>query len=69
MYSMSWTPHNFKWSIEYFQNILNRLNFRGKVEVFNTSPSILVKMMSWFGKLPRIGIVFYRDLYAEIYKK
>lgn len=60
--------HYFKWSIEYFRNILNRLNFKGKVQVFNTSPSILVKMISLFGKLPRIGVVFYRDLYVEIYK-
>lgn len=61
--------HYFKWSVEYFRNLLNRIKFRGRVEVFNTSPSILVKLLSTFGRLPRIGVIFYRDLYAEIYKK
>lgn len=61
--------HYFKWSKEYFRNILNRLNLKGKVEVFNTSPSLLVKLLSLFGRLPRIGVAFYRDLYVEIYKR
>ena len=61
--------HYYKWSKEYFTNILNRLGWQGKVSVFNTSPSFLVKGMSLLGKLPRIGIIFYRDLYAEIYKR
>lgn len=61
--------HYFKWSKEYFGNILNRLNIKGKVKVFNTSPSLLVKFLSLFGVLPRIGVAFYRDLYVEIYKK
>lgn len=61
--------HYFKWSKEYFTNILNRLDLKGKVITFNSSPAFLVKMMSFFGKLPRIGTIFYRDLYAEIYKK
>jgi uncharacterized protein YbaR (Trm112 family) len=61
--------HYFKWSKEYFINILNRLGLKGKVIVFNLSPSFLIKMTSLFGKLPRIGNIFYRDLYVEIYKK
>lgn len=61
--------HYFKWSKEYFTNILNRLGVKGRVKVFNASPSFIVKLVSIFGKLPRIGAIFYRDLYVEIYKK
>jgi len=61
--------HYFKWSKEYFTNILNRLGLRGKVVTFNTSPSYLVKAVSLLGVLPRIGVIFHRDLYVEIYKK
>jgi len=61
--------HYFKWSQEYFKNILNRQGWKGKVRVFNTSPAFLVRGMSLLGKLPRIGVIFYRDLYAEISKR
>lgn len=61
--------HYYKWSMEYFKNILNRLNYKGKVELLNTSPSIMVKMISLLRKLPRIGVAFNRDLYVQIYKK
>jgi len=61
--------HYFKWSKEYFINILNRLDLKGEVIAFNSSPAFLVKMISFFGRLPRIGNIFYRDLYVEIHKK
>ncbi len=61
--------HYFKWSKEYFTNILNRLGLEGRVTTFNTSPSYLVKAVSFLGILPRIGVIFHRDLYVEIYKK
>jgi len=60
--------HYFKWSKEYFLNILKRLGLRGKVLAFNSSPSFLIKILSLFGRLPRIGTIFYRDLYIEIRK-
>jgi len=61
--------HYFKWSKEYFFNLLNRLGLEGRVALFNSSPSFFVKFLSFFGKLPRIGPFFYRDLYIEIVKK
>lgn len=61
--------HYFKWSKEYFANILHRMGVAGKVVVFNASPSLLIKMTALLGKLPRLGPIFYRDLYVEIYKK
>ena len=61
--------HYYKWSKEYFSNLLNRLGLTGSVKLFNSSPSFFVKFLSIFGFLPRIGPLFYRDLYVEIVKK
>lgn len=60
--------HYFKWSKEYFSNLINRLGLKGSVKLFNSSPSFFVKFISFFGKLPRIGPIFYRDLFVEIKK-
>src|SRR3989344_3249672 len=60
--------HYFKWSKEYFRNLINRLGFKGEVRVFNSSPSVMVKLIALLGRLPRIGPLFYRDLGVEIEK-
>lgn len=60
--------HYFKWSKEYFSNLIDRLGFDGTVSLFNSSPSLIVKLLALLGRLPRIGPVFYRDLYVEIVK-
>ncbi|MFH1601781.1 MAG: hypothetical protein ABIB61_02370 [Candidatus Shapirobacteria bacterium] len=61
--------HYYKWSKEYFENILNRLNLKGKVTIFNSSPALLIRLLALLGKLPRVGPFFYRDLGVEIKKK
>jgi len=60
--------HYYKWSKEYFANILRRLSIKGRVFLFNSSPSLLIKLISYLGRLPRIGPLFYRDLGVEIEK-
>jgi SAM-dependent methyltransferase len=60
--------HYFKWSKEYFSNLIDRLGFNGKVWLFNSSPSVIIKLFSLLGCLPRVGPIFYRDLGAEITK-
>lgn len=61
--------HYYKWSIEYMQNLLNRLGYKkNKVKVLNLSSSIIVRLISYLGKIPRIGNFFYRDLKVEIWK-
>lgn len=60
--------HYFKWSKEYFSNMIDRMGFKGKVWLLNSSPSFIIKTIALFGKLPRIGPIFYRDLGVEITK-
>ncbi|MDP3014136.1 MAG: hypothetical protein Q8M92_07845, partial [Candidatus Subteraquimicrobiales bacterium] len=60
--------HYFKWSKEYFSNLIDRLGFEGKVRLFNSSPSLIVRFIALLGRLPRLGPVFYRDLCVEIVK-
>lgn len=62
--------HYYKWSVEYFKNLLNRLEFQNNnVYLLNLSSNLFIKFMSIFGKIPRIGNFFYRDLRAIIYKQ
>lgn len=60
--------HYFKWSKEYLNNLIDRLGFKGKVWLFNSSPSAIIKSIAILGNLPRIGPLFYRDLGVEIVK-
>lgn len=62
--------HYYKWSVEYFDNLIKRLGYKNsKVHLLNLSSNFLVKLFSVFGKIPRIGNFFYRDLKAEIWKQ
>ena len=61
--------HYYKWSEEYMRNLIKRLELNSEVQVLNLSPSFFVKFLSMFGFLPRIGPLFYRDLYTEIIKQ
>ena|ERR1035437_1013409 len=62
--------HNYKWSVEYFDNLIKRLGYKNsKVYLLNLSSNSLVKFLSLFGKIPRLGNLFYRDLKAEIWKQ
>lgn len=62
--------HYYKWSVEYFTNLLNNLGYtNNKVYLTNLSNSPIVKATSLLGKVPRLGNLFFRDLKAEIRKK
>jgi ubiquinone/menaquinone biosynthesis C-methylase UbiE len=61
--------HCYKWSVEYMRTLLSRLKIKAIVTPCNLSPSSMVKLISSFGKLPRIGIIFYRDISVEISKE
>lgn len=61
--------HYYKWSVEYFRNLLSKLGYQNKVYLLNLSTSPIVKLFSVLGNIPRVGNFFYRDLKAEIYKK
>lgn len=62
--------HYYKWSVEYFRNLLNRLGLKSNnVYLLNLSSNPFIKFISIFGKIPRFGNFFYRDLKAIIYKK
>lgn len=58
--------HCYRWTVEYLKNLLNRFKLKSKVFACNLSPTKVVKSSSVFGRLPRIGVWFYRDIYAEI---
>lgn len=59
--------HYFKWSRIYLKNFILRLGFNtSKVECINLSRSWIVRFFSIFGRIPRIGQIFYRDLHATI---
>jgi ubiquinone/menaquinone biosynthesis C-methylase UbiE len=60
--------HCYKWSVEYMRTLLSRLGIKAVVTPCNLSPTSIVKIFSSFGKLPRIGILFYRDISVEINK-
>lgn len=61
--------HYYKWSVEYLNNLISRLGYeKNKVYLLNLSTNSLVKGLSVFGKIPRIGNLFYRDLKIEIWK-
>jgi ubiquinone/menaquinone biosynthesis C-methylase UbiE len=62
------TEHCYKWSVEYMRTLLSRLRINAIVKPCNLSPTAAVKFFSSFGKLPRIGTIFYRDIYIEINK-
>jgi hypothetical protein len=61
--------HCYKWSVEYMRTLLSRLGIKAVVTPCNLSPTSIVKFFSSFGKLPRIGILFYRDISVEINKE
>lgn len=58
--------HCYAWTIEYLNNLLKRLCLKARVKAVNLSPTHVVRIVAIFGRLPRIGIWFYRDLVAEI---
>jgi SAM-dependent methyltransferase len=58
--------HCYKWSVEYMRTLLCRLGIKATVNAGNLSPTTVVKVASSLGRLPRIGIVFYRDIVIEI---
>jgi len=61
--------HYYKWSVEYFRNLLNKLGYKNnKVYLLNLSTSLIVEILSVFGKIPCLGNLFYRDLKADIWK-
>ena len=61
--------HYYKWSIEYFANLLSRLGLKkNSVCLLNRSSNPIVSSLSKLGSLPIIGNFFYRDLKAEIHK-
>jgi len=61
--------HCYRWTVEYLKNLLVRLGFKSNVFACNLSPSYVVSALSKLGKIPRIGVWFYRDICAEIFKK
>lgn len=62
--------HNYKWSVEYLENLIKRLGYKkNRVYLLNLSSNPLVKITSALGKIPRLGNFFLRDLKAVIYKK
>jgi len=61
--------HYYKWSVEYFKNLINRLGYsKNKIYLLNLSTNRLVKLTTLLGVIPRVGNMFYRDLKAEIWK-
>jgi len=58
--------HYYKWSVEYMRNLLKRLGLNATVKPCNLSPTLIVKLLSSLGILPRIGVLFYRDIYVEV---
>jgi len=58
--------HYYKWSREYMENLVKRLGLRGETHALNLSPNPAVIFFSSFGKIPRLGTCFYRDLLLEI---
>jgi len=58
--------HCYKWSVEYMRTLLSRLGKKAIVKPCNLSPTLIVKFLSLLGNLPRIGILFYRDIYVEV---
>ncbi len=60
--------HMYKWSEEYMNNLIKKLKLNGEAKVLNLSQNPLVTIPALFGKLPRIGKIFYRDLMVKITK-
>ena len=61
--------HCYKWSEEYISNLIKRIGLKGDVEALNLSPNPIVRFLSLFGDIPRIGNLFYRDLKVKIAKE
>lgn len=61
--------HCYRWTVEYLQNLIKRLGFKTEVKACNFSPSFFVRLVFVLGKLPRIGVWFCRDIYADIKMK
>jgi len=61
--------HCFKWSEEYFNNLIRRLGFNGKVRTLNLSTNLMIYLLSHLERIPRIRNFFHRDLIVEIHKK
>lgn len=59
--------HYYRWTVEYLDNLLKRLGLRAKVCACNLSTTLAVKVISFLGRLPRIGRLFYRDIKSYIY--
>jgi uncharacterized protein YbaR (Trm112 family) len=59
--------HYYKWSEEYLVNLVHRIGFSHYlVKAENFSNSIPVSILSFFRFIPRVGVIFLRDLYLEI---
>lgn len=60
--------HCYAWTVEYLDNLIRRMGYKGKVKALNLSPTYVTMIFSNLGKIPRIGRFFYRDIMAEIEK-
>ncbi len=62
--------HCYRWTVEYLNNLINRLelNVKVKVDALNLSHTYIVALSSLFGKIPRVGSFFHRDIMAVIAK-
>jgi hypothetical protein len=58
--------HCYKWSIEYLRTLFSRLDIKVTIKACNLSPTTIVRITSALGRLPRIGVLFYRDIVVEI---
>lgn len=58
--------HCYRWTTEYLHNLLARLGLEATVRACNLSPTLVVRLSSLLGKLPRIGTWFYRDIEAVV---
>ena len=63
------SEHCYQWNVDYLRNLLRRLGLSATVEASNLSPTGIVKLASFLGGLPRIGVWFLRDIVAEVYRE
>ncbi len=62
--------HCYSWNVNYLEQLIRRLGFKeARVYLTNLSPNTLVKLLSYLGKIPRIGNFFYRDIVVELTKQ
>jgi ubiquinone/menaquinone biosynthesis C-methylase UbiE len=60
------TEHCYRWTREYLANLLARLGYPSSVLACNLSPTAAVRLAALLGRLPRVGVWFYRDLQVRI---